>query len=260
MKISNDGIKLIKDFEGCSLTAYKCPAGVWTIGYGHTGKVDGKAIGSGMKITSAKATALLKQDLENYEKVVEACKELTFSPNQNQFDALVSFAYNCGSGNLKTLVKGRTAETVSQKLLLYTKANGIELAGLIRRRKAEKALFDTPVKQKKKSVKKVAQEVIDGAWGNGEERKQKLKAAGYDADTIQAKVNEIIKGKETSYYKKYTGKSDSIVTALKSIGADSTYSNRKKIAIANGIKDYAGSAEQNIKLLNLLKKGKLIKK
>lgn len=145
MKTSTKGINLIKEFEGCQLTAYKCLAGVWTIGYGHTGKVDGKAIGSGMQITSAKATSLLKADLASFEKAVESCKGLTFKPNQNQFDALVSFAYNCGTGSLNTLVTNRSASTVSQKILLYTKANGKELAGLVRRRKAEKELFDTVV-------------------------------------------------------------------------------------------------------------------
>lgn len=153
MKISSKGIELIKSFEGCRLTAYKCPAGIWTIGYGHTGKVDGKAICSGMKITAAKATALLKADLASFENAVETCKSLTFKPNQNQFDALVSFAYNCGTGSLNTLVKNRDVKTVSQKLLLYNKANGQILPGLTRRRKAEKKLFNTAVKSKVKSDK-----------------------------------------------------------------------------------------------------------
>lgn len=146
MKTSDKGIALIKKYEGCQLAAYKCPAGVWTIGYGHTGKVDGKAVCSGMKITSAKATALLKSDLVTFEKAVTNCKYLTFKPNQNQFDALVSFAFNCGTGSLNTLVKNRSAKVVSEKILLYNKANGKVLTGLVNRRKEEKALFDTPVK------------------------------------------------------------------------------------------------------------------
>ena len=151
MKISSKGLELIKKFEGCRLTAYKCPAGVWTIGYGHTGKVDGKAICSGMKITASKATSLLSLDLATFEKAVTNCKYLTFKPNQNQFDALVSFAYNCGTGSLNTLVKNRSAAVVSEKLLLYNKANGKVLAGLVNRRKAEKELFDTPVSSKNSS-------------------------------------------------------------------------------------------------------------
>lgn len=147
MKTSTKGINLIKKFEGCRLEAYKCPAGVWTIGYGHTGKVNGKTICNGIKITSAKATALLKSDLAVFEKAVTSCGYLTFKPNQNQFDALVSFAFNCGIGSLNTLVKGRSAKVVSEKMLLYHNANGKALTGLINRRKAEKALFDSPVKK-----------------------------------------------------------------------------------------------------------------
>lgn len=203
MKVSEGAINLIKEFEGCRLDAYKCPAGVWTIGYGHTGKVDGKSVCAGMKITSEKATKLLKQDLGTYEKAVSSCKNLIFKPNQNQFDALVSFTYNCGAGSLGALVNGRDAATVSEKLLLYNKANGKVLAGLHRRREAERKLFNTPVKasapkkqkpsSEKKSVAEIAKEVIAGRWGNGPERKEKLKAAGYDYNAVQKKVNELLK-------------------------------------------------------------------
>lgn len=141
MKINNEGLNLVKSFEGFHLTAYKCPAGVWTIGYGHTGTVDGKAICEGMKITEAKATELLKKDMEKFENAVKNCSALTFKPNENQFSALVSFAFNCGAGNLKSLVKGRSATVVAEKLLLYNKANGKVLNGLTRRRKAERELF-----------------------------------------------------------------------------------------------------------------------
>ena len=131
----------MKSFEGCRLTAYRCPAGVWTIGYGHTGTVDGKAICEGMKITEAKATELLKQDMTKFENAVLTCSALTFKPNENQFSALVSFTFNCGAANLKSLVKGRSAAVVAEKLLLYNKANGKVLNGLTRRRKAERELF-----------------------------------------------------------------------------------------------------------------------
>lgn len=144
MKINDEGLALVKEFEGCRLTAYKCPAGVLTIGYGHTGKVNGKNIYLGMKINEKTAEQLLKQDLATFEKAVENCIGLTFKPNSNQFSALVSFAFNCGAANLKTLVKGRSATTVAEKLLLYNKANGKELSGLTRRRKAERELFLKP--------------------------------------------------------------------------------------------------------------------
>ena len=196
MKINEAGLKLVKDFEGCRLTAYKCPAGVWTIGYGHTGKVDGRNICSGMKITEAKAVELLKKDMEAFEYIVNNCSALAFEPNENQFSALVSFTFNCGKGNLYTLVKNRTAAVVAEKILLYNKANGNILSGLVRRRKAERKLFLTEVKvteKARKTVTEVAKEVIAGLWGNGSDRKKKLKEAGYDSKEVQNKVNELLK-------------------------------------------------------------------
>ena len=192
MKINDAGLKLVKEFEGCRLTAYKCPAGVWTIGYGHTGKVDGKAICSGMKITEAKATELLKADMEKFERTVSGCSALEFEPNENQFSALVSFAFNCGSANLYQLVRGRSAAVVADKMLLYKKASGKVLAGLLRRRQAERKLFLTPVVTAKKSSLEIAREVIAGKWGNGATRKKKLEAAGYDYKEIQDKVNWLL--------------------------------------------------------------------
>jgi lysozyme len=105
MKISAKGIKLIKELEGNWLTAYQCPAGVWTIGVGHTGKVGLKKICKGMKITDKQSTALLKSDIKSFEKAVNTYVLVKLT--QNQFDALVSFAFNEGAGNLKksTLLK-----------------------------------------------------------------------------------------------------------------------------------------------------------
>ena len=139
MKTSNNGINLIKQFEGCALSAYTCPAGVWTIGYGHT-----KDVKQGMKITTNKATSLLKEDLSTYENYVN--KYVKVKLNQNQFDALVSFTFNCGGGALKssTLLKKLNKGDytgAANELLRWNKANGKILAGLTRRRKAEKALF-----------------------------------------------------------------------------------------------------------------------
>lgn len=142
MHIGQNGISLIKSWEGCRLTAYQCSAGVWTIGWGHTGKVDGKAVCKGMKITQEKADALLISDLEVYEKPVNALKR---DFNQNEFDALVSFTYNCGAGSLQTLCKNRSKKQIAEALLKYNKAGGKELAGLTKRRKAERELFLTPV-------------------------------------------------------------------------------------------------------------------
>ena len=135
MKASSKGINLIKEYEGCRLKAYKCPAGVWTIGYGHTSGVK-----EGQVITLEKALSLLKDDLKKHEKHVESFRK-KYNWNQNQFDALTSFTYNLGPGCLDTLVNGRNAKTVASKMLLYNKAGGRVLEGLKRRRKAEQQLF-----------------------------------------------------------------------------------------------------------------------
>ena len=137
MNISQNGIDLIKKHEGCHLTAYLCPSGKWTIGYGHTSKVK-----KGMQITQEQAEEYLRKDCESSEKAVNA---LGRNLNQNQFDALVSFTFNCGVGNLKTLCHNRTLGTISEKILLYNKAGGKVLNGLIKRRKEEQALFLAPM-------------------------------------------------------------------------------------------------------------------
>ncbi len=134
---SQKGIDLIKSFEGLGLIAYICPAGVLTIGYGHTAGVQ-----TGDIVTEQQAEDLLREDLLIYEKPVNA---LALNLNQYQFDALVSFTYNCGSGCLATLCANRTLEQIADALLLYTKANGTTLAGLVRRREAERELFLTEV-------------------------------------------------------------------------------------------------------------------
>lgn len=137
-QISQNGINLIKKFEGCRLTAYKCPAGVWTIGYGHTGGVT-----SGMTITQKQADDFLFSDCQKFVGYVnnKSYVPLTDQLNQNQFDALVSFAFNCGQGNLKTLCANRSLAEIAEKLLLYNKGGGVVLAGLVRRREDERALF-----------------------------------------------------------------------------------------------------------------------
>ena len=116
-----------------------------------------------------------------------------------------------------------------------------------------------------KSIEEIAKEVLEGKWGNGTARKTNLTKAGYDYAKVQAEVNKLVNGTKTTstpkvnYFTKYNGNSASIVTALNSIGATSTYAYRKKIASANGIKLYVGTAKQNTTMLNLLKQGKLIK-
>ena len=140
MTVSDRGVELIAKYEGCRLEAYKCPAGVWTIGYGHTAGVQ-----PGQTLPSKEAAkALLKEDLKKYGGHVNQCVkkgQITFPLTQNQFDALTSFCYNCGAGNLQKLVNGRTAPEVAEKMMAYTKGGGKVLPGLVRRREEEKALF-----------------------------------------------------------------------------------------------------------------------
>lgn len=137
MKTSNNGLSLIKRFEGCQLTAYKDPVGIPTIGYGHI-----KGVKMGMKITQAQADAYLKEDVVSAEKAVS---KYSYPYTQDQFDALVSFTYNCGAGNLAKLTNNgnRTLAQISARIPAYNKAGGKELRGLVNRRAAEKALFDT---------------------------------------------------------------------------------------------------------------------
>ncbi|MFJ2044510.1 lysozyme [Paenibacillus taichungensis] len=144
-KISKAGIALIKSFEGCKLTAYKPYAHeeYWTIGWGHYGP----DVKKGQTITQAQADAMLITDLAKYEAHVNntAYVPLTDRLNQNQFDALVSFCYNTGQGNLKKLcVAPRTLAQIAAKLPEYNKAGGEVSNGLVRRRQAELDLFNKP--------------------------------------------------------------------------------------------------------------------
>lgn len=139
MKTSQEGIRLIEEFEGCRLTAYQDSVGVWTIGYGHT-----KNVKRGQAITKQQAEHYLIQDVAKAEKNVSSF-DSKYHWNQNQFDALVSFAFNIGSINQLTANGTRTIAQISDKILQYNKAGGKELPGLTRRRKAERLLFIRPV-------------------------------------------------------------------------------------------------------------------
>lgn len=141
MRTSQEGINLIKEFEGCRLKAYLCPAGKPTIGYGHTASVK-----MGQTITQAQAESFLKDDLEKFERMVEKY-DSTYHWNQNQFDALVSFAFNVGNITQLTANGNRSITTISQKMLQYNKSAGKVLAGLTERRKKERALFLKPAVQ-----------------------------------------------------------------------------------------------------------------
>ena len=134
------GLNLIKRFEGCTLVAYLCPANVWTIGYGHTGS----DVCEGREITMSKAEEPLRQDAKKFVDGVH--KLITVVINQNQFDALVSFAFNLGLGALKgsTLLKyvnEKKFNAAALQFVKWNKANGHVLNGLTLRRQAEAKLF-----------------------------------------------------------------------------------------------------------------------
>lgn len=156
---------MVKRFEGKYLEAYVCPAGVWTIGYGHTGMVDGAPIAAGMKITEEKAEELLHLDMEKFERAVTRLVQVSY--NQNQFDALVSFAFNCGEGALQksTLLRKLNAGDylgAAGEFARWNKGGGKVLPGLTKRRAAEKELFLKPVKEEDVPEKKKIKLIING--------------------------------------------------------------------------------------------------
>lgn len=210
--ISSQGIELIKSFEGYCCAAYKDTSDVWTIGYGHTSGVT-----SGMVCTREQAEAWLKYDVYKAENAVNSY-DFMYNWTQYEFDALVSFTFNCGAGNLKKLLKNgeRNKSQICDALPLYNKSNGKALTGLTRRRKAEAEMF-----RNNSSISK--------------------------------------------YYPKYNGDSVAIDKVLSAIGADIDYNKyaatqwlkRVPIADANNIKGYKGTAEQNLKIISLAKRGEL---
>ena len=138
---SNLGINLIKEFEGCRLTAYYCPANVLTIGVGHTGP----DVYEGQQITQAVANQLLRDDLSRFEQGI--CEQIDVPLRQEQFDALVSWAFNCGLGATgdstlrRRLNAGEEVNTVIAEELPRWTSGG--MPGLIRRRNAEVKLATT---------------------------------------------------------------------------------------------------------------------
>ena len=140
MQISDEGIELIKHFEGCELEAYKCAAGVWTIGYGYI-----KGVQEGDKWSADKADFMLFKELEEeYEKYVNDYVNVPL--NQCQYDALCSFVYNLGGNALKNstlliVLNSGNYEGVPEQIMRWNKAGGRVLAGLVRRRECEAELF-----------------------------------------------------------------------------------------------------------------------
>ena len=188
MKTSKNGLNLIKQFEGCHLTSYKCPGGVWTIGYGHTNDVK-----AGQTISQEAAELYLRQDLSNAERYVGSYDSI-YHFTQDQFDALVSFTYNAGAGNLKRRLLNYGKKPIEQVKIdlpaTCIKAGGKTLPGLIRRRVAEANLMG----ECRKDISLVAQEALNGYWGNGDRRRKMLTDAGYDYAEVQAAINKLVRG------------------------------------------------------------------
>lgn len=200
-KTSEKGIEMIKQFEGLRVHAYLDAAGVCTIGYGHT-----KNVKPGDVITEYGAESLLKEDLTTFERHVNSYAE-KYSWSQNEFDAMVSFAYNIGNINGVTAKGTRTKEEIANAMVKYCKAtvNGkkVELKGLVYRRKREREIFlnGYAVTELISDPYKIALEVWDGKWGNGAERKEKLENTGVNYEEVQRIVNlkpiaeDVVKGK-----------------------------------------------------------------
>ena len=139
MKISDRGLDLIRRFEGLKLRAYRCPAGVWTIGYGHTGP----EVRPGLRITREEAEDLLLADVTIFDEAVGRIAE---AATQGQHDALVSFAFNLGLGALmsSTLLKRHRSGDhpgAADQFRRWVHVRGRKLPGLVKRRAAEAALY-----------------------------------------------------------------------------------------------------------------------
>lgn len=143
MQISEKGKNLIKSFEGLRFKAYKVHEGeeYYTIGYGHYGA----DVTKNMIITEGQANKLFDEDIKKYVNAVNNAK-FAFTPNQHQFDALVSFCYNLGVGIMNNFT-AMSSKQVAEEMLLYVNSGGVRLEGLVNRRKKEVELFNTPVNE-----------------------------------------------------------------------------------------------------------------
>ena len=147
MKVNKLGIDMMHHFEGCRLQAYQCSAKVWTIGWGNTYYQDKKPVKQGDKVTQDQADELFEMIMNEF--AIEVRNALTKEVTENQFSALVCFAYNVGIGNLKksTLLRKVNVnpddETIAGEFAKWNKAGGKVLNGLVRRRKAEADLYFT---------------------------------------------------------------------------------------------------------------------
>lgn len=195
-KISKTGIDLIKEFEGCHLTAYRDEVGVWTIGYGITNadkSITGTTIKQGLKISQSTAEKWLEESLNRKYLPLVMKYDTRYGWNQNEIDALTSFAYNIGSIDQLTANGSRSRETIAKKMLEYNKAGGTVYRGLTRRREAERKLFLTPMEGKEvkdikkkgcfsnnKSAKNLNEFLHNRGYGAGEKNLRLIAAENWD--------------------------------------------------------------------------------
>lgn len=195
-KISNAGINLIKEFEGCHLTAYQDEVGVWTIGYGITNSdksITGTTIRRGLKISQATAEKWLEESLNRKYLPLVMKYDTRYGWNQNELDALVSFAYNIGSIDQLTANGSRSRAIIAKKMLEYNKAGGTIYRGLTRRREAERKLFLTPEEEKEvkdikkkghfsnnKNAKTLSEFLHNRGYGAGEKNLRLIAAENWD--------------------------------------------------------------------------------
>lgn len=144
MRMTPEGLALIRQFEGFRGEAYRCPAGIWTIGYGHTTRAGPPSVVPGMTMSEARAREVLEADVERVAEGVRA--SLTRRVSDPQFSALVSFAFNVGVGAFRSssvlrAVNAGDFAAVPRRLQLWVKGGGKVLPGLVRRRAAEAAMF-----------------------------------------------------------------------------------------------------------------------
>lgn len=200
MKTSSKGIELIKKFEGCRKKAYLDMTGVPTIGYGHT-----KNVKLGDKLSLQACEELLKIDLIDYENAINRFIDKGYRFNQYQFDALVSFAFNLGIGNLIKLLSGRrnsyTAIARAMPKYCHARVNGrmVIVKGLLKRRKEEVELFNTPIENVSRetflSLDDIVNNTINGKYGNGKERKRNIENLGFNYAIVQKEVNRRLRKK-----------------------------------------------------------------
>lgn len=195
MKISENGINLIKQFEGCVLHAYKCVPSeeYYTIGYGHYGA----DVQADQTITQETAESMLRDDIKRYETLVNIYQD-RYSFNQNEYDAMVSFCYNIGSLDQLTQNGKRSKKEIADAMLLYVHdSSGNELEGLVNRRKAERDLFVSSCDNdsniwdnfsRTSTINDIVKSILAGDLGNDEERKENI------YNIIQHFVNIAVRG------------------------------------------------------------------